>query len=54
VVFEQEVELLKSHGHAVVVYRRSNSEIRVARDYISIVLAKRAIWASDTRDEVRV
>jgi glycosyltransferase involved in cell wall biosynthesis len=52
VVFEQEVELLKSHGHAVVVYRRSNSEIQGRPLLHHIVLAKRAIWASDTRDEV--
>ncbi len=52
VVFEQEVELLKSHGHAVVVYRRSNSEIHGYPRLRHMVLAKRAIWASDTRDEL--
>lgn len=52
VVFEQEVELLRSHGHAVVVYRRSNSEIYGHPRLHQMVLAKRTIWASDTRDEI--
>src|SRR5216684_1739453 len=52
VIFEQEVELLKSHGHAVVVYRRSNSEIHGYPRLRHLVLVKRTIWASDTREEV--
>jgi glycosyltransferase involved in cell wall biosynthesis len=52
VIFEQEVELLRSHGHAVVVYRRSNCEIEGHSRLGQAVLAKRAIWASDTREEV--
>jgi glycosyltransferase involved in cell wall biosynthesis len=51
-VFEQEVELLRRQGHEVVVYRRSNSEIHSYPRLGHIVLAKRAIWAGDTRDEV--
>ena len=52
VVFEQEMELLRSHGHQVVVYQRSNSEIEDYSGLRRLGLAKRTIWASDTRDEM--
>jgi glycosyltransferase involved in cell wall biosynthesis len=51
VVFDQECQLLKDHGHKVVTYRRSNHEI----DSLSLIdramLPKRTIWATDTRRE---
>jgi len=52
VVFDQETELLRRHGHQVVVYRRSNSELDAYSGFRRVALAKRAIWASDTRDEM--
>jgi glycosyltransferase involved in cell wall biosynthesis len=51
VVFDQECRLLETRGHRVVTYRRSNQEI----DHLSLIdramLAKRMIWATDTRTE---
>jgi glycosyltransferase involved in cell wall biosynthesis len=52
VAFEQETELLRRGGHRVVVYRRSNSEIDSHSGLLRLGLAKRVVWASDTRDEV--
>jgi len=51
VVFEQERQLLERSGHTVIPYRRSNWE---AGSYVGIrrlALAKRTVWASDTRKE---
>jgi glycosyltransferase involved in cell wall biosynthesis len=53
IVFRSECELLKSTGHTVVEYQRSNHD---ASNYVSIrrlALAKNTIWASDTRREFR-
>lgn len=53
VVFRNECELLKSAGHEVVEYQRSNHE---ASQYVSVrqlALAGRTIWAGDTRREFR-
>lgn len=53
IVFRNECELLKSAGHEVVEYQRSNLD---AANYVSVrqlALAKRTIWASDTRREFR-
>jgi glycosyltransferase involved in cell wall biosynthesis len=52
-VFRNERDLLKSAGHEIVEYQRSNED---ASHYVSIrqlALAKRTIWASDTRREFR-
>ena len=50
-VFRNECNLLTKAGHEVVVYVRSNHEVS---DYVGVrqlALAKRTIWASDTREE---
>ena len=52
VVFEQESKMLKNAGHQVIVYRRSNFEIEAYRGIRKIGLAKRTIWASDTRRDI--
>jgi glycosyltransferase involved in cell wall biosynthesis len=52
VVFEQELELLRGHGHRVVVYSRSNSEIHGYSALRRLGLAKQVIWASNTYDEM--
>jgi len=51
VVFTQERRMLESRGHRVSTYERSNWE---ANEYIGlrqISLARRTVWASDTRRE---
>lgn len=49
VVVEQEIALLKRHGHEVVVYRRSNTE---SSELTRWALASRIIWARDVQREV--
>lgn len=51
VVFEQERQLLESAGHEVVTYRRSNWEADSYYGIKRLALARRAIWAEDTRRE---
>jgi glycosyltransferase involved in cell wall biosynthesis len=51
VVFEQERSLLDRAGHQVVVYQRSNREIENYSALQRLGLAKRIVWASDTRKE---
>jgi glycosyltransferase involved in cell wall biosynthesis len=53
VVFDQECQLLARAGHEVVIYRKSNREIESYSPFGRLGLAKRAVWASDTRLEVR-
>jgi glycosyltransferase involved in cell wall biosynthesis len=53
IVFRNECELLKSAGHTVVEYLRSNHD---ASNYVSVSklsLAKNTIWSSDTRRDFR-
>lgn len=53
IVFRNECELLKNAWHEVVQRPRGNDE---AEQFVSIrrlALAKRTIWASDTRREFR-
>jgi glycosyltransferase involved in cell wall biosynthesis len=52
VAFEQEVELLRNHGHQVVVYRRTNTEFQTYSPLQRLGLAKRVVWASDSHDEI--
>jgi glycosyltransferase involved in cell wall biosynthesis len=52
VAFEQEVQLLRRYGHQVVVYRRSNAEIQDFSGLRRLGLAKRAVWAADSHDEI--
>ena len=51
VVFEQERQLLSTSGHEVATYVRSNHENDSSSLIDRISLAKRTIWASDTRQE---
>jgi len=51
VVFEQEHANLKRHGHEVVVYRRSNTEMKTRSPLTRISLVKNAVWSTDTRRE---
>jgi glycosyltransferase involved in cell wall biosynthesis len=51
VVFEQERSLLDRAGHQVVAYQRSNREIENYSALQRLGLAKRIVWASDTRKE---
>jgi glycosyltransferase involved in cell wall biosynthesis len=51
VAFSQEQQMLERAGQQVVVYRRSNWEVEAYRGIRRISLAKRTIWASDTRQE---
>lgn len=49
IVFRNECDLLKSAGHTVIEYQRSNHDVA---NYVSVrqlALAKNTIWASDTR-----
>jgi glycosyltransferase involved in cell wall biosynthesis len=51
VVFEQECKMLEHAGHQVIPYCRSNWEADSYRGIRLVSLAKRTIWASDTRQE---
>jgi glycosyltransferase involved in cell wall biosynthesis len=51
VVFDQEHQMLKNAGHDTVLYRRSNWDVNEYRGLRKIVLAKRTVWASDTKRE---
>jgi glycosyltransferase involved in cell wall biosynthesis len=49
VVFEQECGMLERAGHQVVAYRRSNWDAEAYHRVKLLGLAKRTIWASDSR-----
>jgi glycosyltransferase involved in cell wall biosynthesis len=49
VVFAQECRNLKRAGHEVVIYRRSNSEIKDSAPLGRLALAKDTIWSTRTR-----
>lgn len=51
-VFEQERRMLEHAGHQVIAYRRSNWDVDSFRGFRRLSLAKRTIWASDTRQEI--
>ena len=51
VVFDQEHQMLKNAGHDTVLYRRSNWDVNEYRGLRKIGLAKRTVWASDTKRE---
>jgi glycosyltransferase involved in cell wall biosynthesis len=51
--FRNECNLLTQAGHEVVVYERSNHEVSQYVSIRQLALAKRTIWASDTRKEFR-
>ena len=48
-VFEQECRMLEQAGHQVVAYRRSNWDAEAYRHIRLLSLAKRTVWASDSR-----
>jgi len=50
-VFEQEQQMLLHAGHQVITYCRSNWDVDSYSGIRRIGLAKRTIWASDTRQE---
>jgi glycosyltransferase involved in cell wall biosynthesis len=52
-VFRSERDLLRSAGHDIVEYQRSNGDVRHYVSIRQLVLAQRTIWASDTRQEFR-
>jgi len=52
VVYEQERQLLESHGHHVVTYQRTNSELRGYSGLQQLSLLKKAIWAGDVYREI--
>lgn len=52
-VFEQEIQLLRSAGHTVVEYRRSNTEIQESGISGKIAFAKHIVWASDSAQALR-
>jgi glycosyltransferase involved in cell wall biosynthesis len=51
IVVDQERRMLELSGHRVVVYSRSNHEIGNLNIWGQIGMAKRTVWASDTRRE---
>lgn len=52
VVFAQERQLLRSRGHRVATYLRSNLEIENYSILKQLSVPKRAVWASDSRREI--
>lgn len=51
-VFEQERRMLEHEGHQVIAYCRSNWDVNSYRGLRRLSLAKRTVWASDTRQEI--
>ncbi len=51
-VFEQERRMLEHAGHQVIVYCRTNWDVDSYRGMRRLSLAKRTVWASDTRREI--
>lgn len=51
--FRNECRLLREAGHEVVEYVRSNHDVSHYVSVRQLALAKRTIWASDTREEFR-
>src|SRR5579863_8786709 len=52
IVFEQEAQLLRSAGHDVLQYRRSNDELNAKGAVRSLGMVARSIWAWDSRRQV--
>jgi len=51
-VFEQERRMLEREGHQVITYCRSNWDVDSYHGLRRLSLAKRTVWASDTRREI--
>jgi Glycosyltransferase len=52
VAFEQEAQLLRSGGHDVILYTRSNSAIQDNSLLQRLDMAKRTVWASGTYEDI--
>ena len=53
IVFRNDCDVLRSNGHEVVEYRRSNDDVEKFVSIRRLTLAKQTIWAGDTRREFR-
>src|ERR1700747_595394 len=53
VIVNQELELLRSAGHQVLEYRRSNHEIANDTVLHQITLAQRPVWSNDPFQDLR-
>ena len=51
-VFEQERRMLEHAGHHVITYCRTNWDVDSYRGVRRLTLAKKTIWASDTRQQI--
>jgi glycosyltransferase involved in cell wall biosynthesis len=51
VIFEQECEMLRKAGHQVITYCRSNWEVDQYPGVRRVLLAKSAVWASQSRSD---
>jgi glycosyltransferase involved in cell wall biosynthesis len=51
VVFKQECQMLERQGHNVIAYRRSNFEIEGYPGLRRLDLARKAVWAPDSKRE---
>jgi glycosyltransferase involved in cell wall biosynthesis len=52
VVYEQERKLLENHGHQVVTYERTNSELLSFSAFQRLFLPAKTIWAGDAYREI--
>jgi len=52
VVYEQERQLLESHGHQVVTYERKNSELLSYSAVQRLLLPAKTMWARDAYREI--
>jgi len=53
VVFEHECQLLRDHGHRVLAYVRSNHEVEELSLFERTTLARRMIFAEDSKREIQ-
>jgi len=53
VAFAQECQLLKSHGHKVLTYQRSNREIEAMTRLERLALTKNIVWGENSRRYIR-
>lgn len=51
-VYTQERQLLESHGHEVVTYERTNSELLGSSSLQRLYLAKKVVWAEDSHRQI--
>ena len=53
-VFEQEVAMLRDHGHDVIAYDRSNWEVAEFSPLKKLTLPIRVIWAEDALSLIHI